>query len=51
MLIFFSPELQAAGAPVPGEKANVVHTGATVIADIIASVEITRALAPPLPGL
>ena len=51
MLSFFSPELQTTGAPVPGEKANVVHTGATVIADIIASVGITHALASPLPRL
>ena len=46
-----SPELQTARAPVPGEKADVVHTGAAVITDVIASVEITRTLAPPLPGL
>ena len=46
-----SPELQAARAPVPGEKANVVHTGAAIITNIVACVEITRALAPPLPRL
>ena len=46
-----SPELQTARAPVPGEKANVVHTGATVITNIVSCVEITCALAPPLPRL
>ena len=45
------PELEAAGAAVSGQQPDVVHAGAAVVADVVASVQVARALAPPLPGL
>ena len=46
-----SPELQTARSPVPGEEADIVHARAAVITDVVARVEVARALAPPLPRL
>ena len=45
------PELEAAGAAVSGQQPDVVHARAAVVADVVASVQVARALAPPLPGL
>ena len=50
-LLSCPPELEAAGAAVSGQKPDIVHARAAVVADVVARVQVTRALAPPLPRL
>ena len=46
-------ELEAAGPPVSGQEADIVHTGAAVVTDVVPVTEgqIAGALAASLPGL